>query len=115
MMCGGLHIEMNAFKVLGDLLVSSRWTGALTQANIATSGTADSYLKVSHLTRTRHAHQVTASALYILLHKAYTDYCSSQEGTESLERNSIGLLLIRKYIASSPCNGNHFLVFISVI
>ena len=83
-MCGGLHIEMNAFKMLGDLLVSSRWTGALTQANIATSGTADSYLKVSHLTRTRHAHQVTASALYVLLHKAYTEYCSSLEGTESL-------------------------------
>ena len=55
-------------------------TGALTQANIASSGTADSYLKVSHVTRTRHAHQVTASSLYILLHKAYSEY--SQEGEE---------------------------------
>ncbi len=84
-MCGGLHIEMNAFKVLGDLLDGSGWTGALTQANIATSGTADSYLKVSHLTRTRHAHQVTAAALYILLHKAYTEYCSSQEDSDGLQ------------------------------
>jgi len=42
-MFGGLHIEMNALKVLGDLLHSSGWTGALTQANIASSGTADSY------------------------------------------------------------------------
>ncbi len=33
------------------------------RANIASSGTADSYLKVSHVTRTRHAHQVTASSL----------------------------------------------------
>ena len=36
---------------------------ALVQAGIASSGTADSFLKVSHLTRTRHAHQVTALAL----------------------------------------------------
>ena len=63
MMCVGLHIEMNVFNVLGDLPDSSGWTGTLMQANIVTSGTADSYLKVSHLTRTRHAHQVTASAL----------------------------------------------------
>ncbi len=85
MMCGGLHIEMNAFKVLGDLLDGSGWTGALAQVNIATSGTADSYLKVSHLTHTRHAHQVTAAALYILLHKAYTEYCSSQEDSDGLQ------------------------------
>ena len=84
-MFGGLHIEMNALKVLGDLLDSSGWTGALTQANIASSGTADSYLKVSHVTRTRHAHQVTVSSLYILLHKAYTEYSSSQEDEEGLK------------------------------
>ena len=84
-MFGGLHIEMNALKLLGDLLDSSGWTGALTQANIASSGTADSYLKVSHVTRTRHAHQVTASSLYILLHKAYTEYSSSQEDEETLD------------------------------
>lgn len=71
---------MNALKVLGDLLDSSGWTDALTQANIASSGTADSYLKVS---RTRYAHQVTASSLYILLYKAYTEYSSSQEDEES--------------------------------
>ena len=76
---------MNAFKVLGDLLDGSGWTSALMQANIATSGTADSYLKVSHLTRTRHAHQVTAAALYILLHNAYTEYCSSQKDSDSLQ------------------------------
>lgn len=69
---------MNALKVLGDLFDSSGWTGALTQANI------DSYLKVSHVTRTRHAHQVTASSLNILLHKAYTEYSSSQKNEKSL-------------------------------
>ena len=53
--CFCLHIQMNALKVFGDLLDSSGWTGALTQANIASSGTADSHLKVSHITRTQHA------------------------------------------------------------
>ena len=57
-MFGGLHIEVNALKVLGDLLDSSGWTDALIQAS---SGTANSYLNVSHVTCTRHAHQVTAS------------------------------------------------------
>ena len=35
------------------------------------------------MTRTRHAHQVTASSLYTLLHDAYTEY-SEQENEESL-------------------------------
>ncbi len=47
----------------GDYLEGSGWTSALTQAGIASSGTADSFLKPSHLTRTRHTHQVTALAL----------------------------------------------------
>ena len=33
----GLHIEINAHKMLGDLLDSSRWTNALTKANVASS------------------------------------------------------------------------------
>ena len=74
-MFGGMHIEMAAFKALGNLLECSGWTEALVQAGVATSGTADSFLKVSHLTRTRRAHQVTASSLYLLLEDAYNDYC----------------------------------------
>ena len=87
-MFSGLHIEMTALKTLGDLLEGSGWTGALTQAEIATPGTADSFLKASHVTRTRRAHQVTASALYLLLQKAYTEYCDSLtegDGLMSLE------------------------------
>ena len=41
---GGLHIEMAALRQLGDLLKGGGWTGALTEAEIATSGTADSLL-----------------------------------------------------------------------
>ena len=73
-MFGGLHIEMAALKMLGNLLEGSEWTGALVQANVASSGTADSFLKASHVTRTRWAHQVTAGSLYLCLQMAYTEY-----------------------------------------
>lgn len=73
-MFGGLHVEMTALKTIGDLLEESGWTSALLQAGVATSGTADSFLKASHVTRTRRAHQVTASSLYLLLRKAYTEH-----------------------------------------
>ena len=73
-MFGGLHIEMAALKTLGDLLEGSGWTGALVQANVASPGTADSFLKASHVTRTRRAHQVTTGSLYLCLEMAYTEY-----------------------------------------
>lgn len=63
-------------QVLGDLLEDSGWTSALVQANIASTGTADSLIKASHVTKTRHAHQVTAASVHTLLHRAYTDYTS---------------------------------------
>ena len=66
-MFGGLHIEMAALKLIGDLLAGSGWTAALVEAGIATSGTADSFLKVSHVTKTCHAHKVNAGSLYMLL------------------------------------------------
>jgi len=84
-MFGGLHIEMTALKTLGDLLEGSGWTGALVQAGVTTAGTAESFLKASHVTRTRRAHQITASSLYILLQKAYTVYARSTEDTLSLD------------------------------
>ena len=52
-MIGGLHIVMALWNVLGDLLDASGWTMALTEANVASSGIADSFLKATHLTRTR--------------------------------------------------------------
>lgn len=62
-MLGGLHIEMELWNLCGDLLKGSGWTTALSDSDVASSGSADSFLTVSHLTRTRHAHQVTALAL----------------------------------------------------
>ncbi len=67
-MLGGLHTEMAIMKCLGDWLQESGWTNALVQANIASPGKADAFLKASHVTWTRHAHQVTACCLYSLLH-----------------------------------------------
>ena len=70
-MFGGLHIEMAIWKTLGDYLESSGWTSALVQAGIVSSGTADSFLKASHLTRTRHAHQLSVLALSKLQHEVF--------------------------------------------
>ena len=52
-MLGGLHLEMAFWNTLGDLLDGSGWTTALAEADIASSGVADSFLKASHLTKTR--------------------------------------------------------------
>jgi len=70
-MFGGLHIEMALWNTLGDILEGSGWTVALVEAGVASPGVADSYLKVSHLTRTRHAHQVTLLALQKLQREAF--------------------------------------------
>ena len=74
---------MVSLATIGDLLDGSGWTHALAQANIATAvppGTAESFFKTTHVTRTRHAHQVTARALSILLHTAYDAYsCEESE------------------------------------
>ena len=59
-MFGGLHIEMAALKEFGVWLRGSGWVQALVQAEIATPGTADSFLRAPHGTRTRRAHQITA-------------------------------------------------------
>ena len=47
---------MALWSTLGDILEGSGWTTALIEAEVASSGTADSFFKVLHLTRTRHAH-----------------------------------------------------------
>ena len=62
-MFGGLHIEMALFRVLGELLSGSGWTSAICDAEIASSGTADSLLKASHVVKTRHTPQVTSASL----------------------------------------------------
>ena len=48
----------------------------LVQANSASPGTADPFIKANHVTKTRHAHQVTAARVHILMERAYTEYMS---------------------------------------
>lgn len=65
---------MAAMKTAGDWLQGSGWIQALVQAEVATAGTADSFLRAAHVGRTRRAHQVTAATLHILQHNAHSKY-----------------------------------------
>ena len=71
----------------------------LTEAGIASSGTADSFLKALHLSRTRHVHQVTALALAKLQDDAFlhTEREHSEEAKEAwrqemVEKSNIPIL-----------------------
>ena len=75
---GGLHTEMALWNVLGDLLEGSGWTSALSEAEVSSAGTAKSMLNAAHLTRTRHAHQVTLLTLHILQREAFLS-CNGSE------------------------------------
>ena len=58
----------------------------LAQAHIATPGTAESFLKTTHVTWRRHAHQVTTSALPILMHMAYDVYSCEESEPKSFDK-----------------------------
>ena len=71
-MLGGLHIKMTLLKYIGDLLNRRGWKYAISQANITTPGTAESFLKASHVKKTARDHQVPACVQYTLRQDAYT-------------------------------------------
>jgi hypothetical protein len=48
-MLGGLHMEMAALKTMGNWLEGSGLTNAIVQPNMASAGTADSFLNASHV------------------------------------------------------------------
>ena len=48
-MMGGLHIEMALWSTYGDYLDGSGWVSALIQAGMASTSTAESFLKAFHL------------------------------------------------------------------
>ena len=77
MMLGPLNIEMAGLKVIGDLLEGSGWCSALAQADVANEGTSDSFIKASHVAKTRRAHQVTAASLFMLQERAFADETSN--------------------------------------
>ena len=77
---------MAALTTRGNWLQGSGWVQALVQAEITSAVTADSFLRASHVSRTRRAHQVTAAALWTLQRRAY-DHCFelSDKRNEELE------------------------------
>ena len=90
-MFGGLHIEMAFLKVIGGWLEGSGWTTALADANVATPGTAESFIKAPSVTRSRRAHQVTACSLFILLQKAFTKYKDGVVSKDDIMSFEIGV------------------------
>jgi len=73
---------MAYLKAVGQWLEGSGWTDSLVDAGLVGSGTADSFLKAAHVTRTRRAHEVTACALQMLLTQSYQGYMSDLPGRE---------------------------------
>lgn len=59
-------------NIVGDWLEESGWSHLITEANIASPGTAQFILKASHVKKTRHAHEVTAAVLHILIKRRMT-------------------------------------------
>ena len=70
------HTEDKSLKLPGQLLEGSGWLSVLVKAGVTTSGKAEAAEKGSHVTRTRYAHQVLATALYQLLIEAYDAYAN---------------------------------------
>ena len=82
-MFGGLHIEMALWSTIGDFLHGSGWTTALSEAGIASTGSADSFLNACHLMRTRHGHEVTLLALSKLQFDAWQELSQEDESFEA--------------------------------
>ena len=76
-MFGGLHVEIAALKTLGDWLQGSGWTYAFAQAEIASTGTADSFLRASHITLSDASKSPLTyfSLFYKSVHVLYTGIC----------------------------------------
>ena len=79
-MMGALHIEDKMHLMIGKLLRDSGWATVLPQAEVLTSGRAQSVLNEHHIKRTRYAHQVSLMSLYLLKQTAYSEYCEKVMG-----------------------------------
>ena len=77
---GALHIEDKMHLMIGKLLRDTGWATILSQAEVLTSGRAQSTLNEHHIKRTRYAHQVSFVSLYMLKQNAYVDYCNDVVG-----------------------------------
>ncbi|KAL9982821.1 hypothetical protein ACROYT_G004929 [Oculina patagonica] len=90
-MLSGQHNKMALLKALGDFSDGSNWMSALVQAEIATVGTSNSFLKAVHVKETALAHQIIACALYRLQQASYFEWpeCSGTSFEESCEQRAL--------------------------
>ena len=68
--------------LIGNWLEGSGWNTSMSQSNISSAETAESFFKVSNFTKTRRSHQITIETLYILMTMAYFSYL--EEGNKTL-------------------------------
>ena len=93
-------------QMIGKLLKDSGWSNIITQAQVLTSGRAQSLLDEHHIKRTRYAHQVSLVNLCLLQQRSYTVYCSSVQGPpESPARDVDSKMQIRQ--SHVHVTGNH--------
>ena len=86
MQLGALHIEQKCQQMMGKMLQGSGWDTVLAQADVFSSGRAQSTLSDHHIKRTRYAHQVSLASLSLLRRHAYSQYSSTVQGPpESFE------------------------------
>ena len=99
---GGLHLEMALWGCVGDLLEGTGWTTVLTEAEVASSGVSNSFLKVSHLARTRMAHEITLLSLFVVMSDAYSNSGTTESFNEWRENLKPNFL----FLGSSDGTGN---------
>ena len=88
---GGLavvHIQMAMLAAIGDWLGGSDWISVMTTTGVTTEGRGLGLQESSHTPRAQWAHQVSASALFILLKKAFEDYQHTTPDVELLSFNN---------------------------
>ncbi|KAE8739201.1 hypothetical protein FOCC_FOCC015307 [Frankliniella occidentalis] len=71
---GPLHIEQAFLRMLGSYMEGCGWNAIITHSGIATSGSSEALLKVTHIKRAREVHQVTAAVLHTLLIEEYNSH-----------------------------------------
>ena len=76
---------MTLWRCMGDILGNSGWTTLMTEAEVASSGVKNSFLKCFHLTRTKNAHRVTFLSPYVLQLEAYARSCADLTYEEQQE------------------------------
>ena len=123
MMLGGLHIEMATLtvwvlnlvlvdtkylkwysEVLGDWLEDGGWTSALVQANIASTGTADSFIKASHVAKMHIKLPLQVSTLCCTKHTVSTHLKQLQQGQEFFRwKCGVKCILRRVSISAKQC------------